>query len=63
MYKTGGESVDELKMKIVIVGEPGTGKSNICTRFCRGTFSEYSNPTVGIQLSCRKFWGPFCEKQ
>ena len=50
-------------MKIVIVGEPGTGKSNICTRFCRGTFSEYSNPTVGIQLSCRKFWGPFCEKQ
>ena len=47
----------------MFLGAKGTGKSNIRTRFCRGTFTEYSNSTVGIQLSNRKFWGPFRGKQ
>lgn len=53
---------EELKIKVVFVGAKGTGKSNVRTRFCRGTFSEYSNSTVGIQLSTRKFRGPFNDK-
>lgn len=28
----------DLKIKIVIVGDIGTGKTNIKNRFCRGTF-------------------------
>lgn len=50
---------DDLKIKIVIFGDKGVGKSNFAARFCLGTFSEYSNETVGVQLLSRKFWGPF----
>mgnify|MGYP002861490739 CR=1 FL=1 len=48
-----------LKIKIVILGDVGTGKTNIKNRLCRGTFREFSNPTVGVQLASRKFWGLF----
>lgn len=53
----------ELKIKIVFVGDAGTGKTNIKNRFCRGTFREYSNPTVGVQLANRKFWGLYFNKE
>lgn len=48
---------------MVLVGDFNTGKTNIKNRFCRGTFAEFSNPTVGVQLACRKFWGPFADRQ
>ena len=44
---------------MILVGDLGVGKSNIRDRFFKGTFSEYSNSTTGIQMSERKFWAPF----
>lgn len=38
----------ELKIKVVIIGDSGVGKTNIKSRFTRGSYREHSNPTVGI---------------
>jgi GTPase SAR1 family protein len=57
MIETKIES--QLRIKIVLVGDVSTGKTNIKNRFCRGTFREFSNPTVGVQLASRNFWSTF----
>ena len=36
------------KLKIVMVGDGGSGKSAICDRYCSNTFQEKYTPTLGV---------------
>lgn len=36
-------------MKIILVGEPAVGKTNICKRFCFNKFEEYSKPSISYE--------------
>lgn len=36
--------------KIVIIGNSGTGKTNISTRFARNAFNELSQATLGVEF-------------
>jgi GTPase SAR1 family protein len=51
-----------LKIKIIIVGDSGVGKSNIRSRLCQNKFEIFSNKTVGVQYSQRKFLVPLENK-
>ena len=46
MHRTFSEV--PLRLKIIMVGDSGVGKTNIKDRFCRDTFKVHSNSTVGI---------------
>ena len=35
------------KAKLVMVGDTSVGKSSICIRFARGSFTEYQESTIG----------------
>jgi small GTP-binding protein len=39
--------------KIVIVGDPLTGKTNLMTRFTQNIFSEELKPTIGLESKIR----------
>lgn len=36
------------KLKIVVVGDGGSGKTSICDRYCSNTFEEKHVPTLGV---------------
>mmetsp|Transcript_5706 Transcript_5706/g.9557 ORF Transcript_5706/g.9557 Transcript_5706/m.9557 type:complete len:204 (+) Transcript_5706:87-698(+) len=39
--------------KLVMVGDTSVGKSSICIRFARGSFSEYLESTIGAAFFCQ----------
>ena len=51
------------KIKIIIVGDSGVGKTNIRERLCQNKFDPVSVKTVGVQVSTRRFMAPFEERQ
>ena len=56
IYETmAGRSASEKKkpIKILLVGEPETGKSSLCSV---KPFSEAYKPTVGIGFECKQIW-------
>lgn len=53
---------EQYKIKIIFVGDSGVGKSNIRERLCQNKFDPFSNKTIGVQFSTRKFLAPFEEK-
>ena len=36
--------------KIVLIGDPGVGKSNICLRYMKNTFQTESRTTIGVEF-------------
>lgn len=46
---------EDLKIKIILVGDSGVGKSNIRSRFCRNKFDPFSYRTVGVEYATRSF--------
>ncbi|XP_067012082.1 ras-related protein Rab-28 [Anabrus simplex] len=40
----------ETQLKIVIVGEPGSGKTSLASRYCHGEFSRQYYPTAGVDF-------------
>lgn len=42
-------------LKVVVVGETGTGKTSIIRRFIHGTFEEESRPTIGANYFQKAF--------
>jgi len=39
---------DDIKeLKVILLGEPGVGKTNIISRYLSGSFNQSSNPTIG----------------
>jgi small GTP-binding protein len=41
---------DELMLKIVVIGNTATGKTNITTRYIKNEFNEGSKATIGVEF-------------
>ena len=50
---------EENKIKIILVGDAGVGKTNVRERFCQNKFEPFSIKTIGVQVSTRRFIAPF----
>lgn len=48
------ESTDN-KLKIVVVGDSGVGKSNIISRFMKDKYSEETKATIGVEFLSKTF--------
>lgn len=46
---------EEYKFKVVIVGDPSVGKTNLVKRFLQNTFSRDTKATVGVEFMCQNF--------
>lgn len=57
------EDEQDNKLKVILVGDSGVGKTNIKERFCQNKFDPFSTKTVGVQVAFRKFISPFEERQ
>ena len=49
------EESSEMIFKIILIGDPGTGKTNILSKYIKNTFNENSKATVGVELSTKSF--------
>ena len=45
----------EMIFKIVIIGDAGTGKTNILSQYINKKFEQDSKATIGVELSCKTF--------
>ncbi len=50
---------EEYRIKIIMVGDSGVGKTSIRERLCKDIFDPFSVKTVGVQFSTRRFVAPF----
>ena len=39
--------------KIVLIGDPGVGKSNICLRFMKNDFKPDTRTTIGVEFQSK----------
>ena len=39
--------------KVVLIGDSGVGKSNICMRYMKNTFSADSRTTIGVEFQSK----------
>mmetsp|Transcript_9042 Transcript_9042/g.19140 ORF Transcript_9042/g.19140 Transcript_9042/m.19140 type:complete len:246 (-) Transcript_9042:467-1204(-) len=53
MAAEGGGSDGPKVLKILVLGDPGTGKSSIINRYVKGTFSEATSTTVGVDFGLK----------
>ena len=49
------EESTEMIFKIILIGDAGTGKTNILTKFAHNKFEMQSSPTIGVELTCKQF--------
>ena len=49
------ESKEEFKIKIVVIGDSGVGKTNLIRRFITDTFSNNSKATVGVEFTSKSY--------
>ena len=47
------ESNYDYLFKVVLIGDSGTGKSNLLSRFTRNEFSLESKSTIGVEFATR----------
>ena len=52
---TSSELREDYKLKVVIVGDSGVGKSNLIKRFTTNEFNENSKATVGVEFISRSY--------
>ena len=52
---TSSEEREDYKLKVVIVGDSGVGKSNLIKRFTTNEFNENSKATVGVEFLSRSY--------
>ena len=51
--KMAPESNYDYLFKVVLIGDSGTGKSNLLSRFTRNEFSLESTSTIGVEFATR----------
>ncbi len=49
------EESTEMIFKIILIGDAGTGKTNILSKFVHNKFEMQSSPTIGVELTCKQF--------
>ena len=49
------QSKEDLKLKIVVVGDSGVGKTNIIKRFMTNEFSENFKATIGVEFMSKTY--------
>ena len=47
------------QVKVVIVGDGGTGKTTFCRRHLTGEYEKRYVPTLGVEVRPMKFWTTF----
>ena len=47
--------IDELKFKLIVVGDTNTGKSSILNRFANNIFDEHYQATIGLDFISRSY--------
>ena len=52
---TSDELREDYKLKVVIVGDSGVGKSNLIKRFTTNEFNENSKATVGVEFLSKSY--------
>ena len=52
---TSSDVSEDYKLKVVIVGDSGVGKSNLIKRFTTNEFNENSKATVGVEFISRSY--------
>ena len=43
----------DYQYKIVLIGDPGVGKSNICLRYMKNDFNKDSKTTIGVEFQAK----------
>ena len=46
---------EEYKLKVVVVGDSGVGKTNLIKRFINDTFNKDSKATVGVEFLSKTY--------
>ncbi len=52
---TSSDEREDYKLKVVIVGDSGVGKSNLIKRFTTNEFNENSKATVGVEFLSKSY--------
>ena len=52
---TSGDVTEDYKLKVVIVGDSGVGKSNLIKRFTTNEFNANSKATVGVEFLSKSY--------
>ena len=46
---------EELKLKLVLLGDSGVGKTNLISRYISNSFDENTRATIGVEFFCKNF--------
>ena len=46
---------EDFKLKIVLLGDSGVGKTNLISRYISNTFDENTKSTIGVEFFCKTF--------
>lgn len=52
--KNNEEGEVDYVLKIILVGDSGVGKTNILTRYVKGTYNENHQNTLGVEFATKK---------
>ena len=52
---TSSDITEEYKLKVVVVGDSGVGKTNLIKRFASDEFSLDSKATVGVEFISKSY--------
>ena len=53
--EVGSQEKEDYKLKVVIIGDSGVGKTNLIKRFVSDTFNENSKATVGVEFLSKTY--------
>lgn len=55
-HQSDNQQLNALKIKFVILGDEDVGKSSLIQKYMHDTYSETSNPTIGIDFKVKTIY-------